>query len=1017
MNTFHAIPSACANAESVAGGRKTTEPVVSDQSPVLVSVGRDDAIVFSDEVEAESVPSLESEGDDEEEEEWSEEEEQDEGDDEEDTELDEGLAERLRILADARALKSLALAFLRPEEPVATTDPAAFGRDYFNRPSAPEAEVDEEAEERARVLADAMALKKSAADYIHPEVGVVATDGECLGRSFFDRYSAPGTEEDEAADERAEILAEAAALKKLAVGYMYPEVGVVSADGECFGRDYFNRLSAPETEVDEEAEERALVLADARALKKSAADYMHPEVGVVATDGECLGRSFFDRCMAPETEEDEAADERAEILAEVAALKKIAVSYMHPEVGVASADGECFGRDYFNRPSAPEAVVDEETEERARVLADALTLKKSAADYMHPEVGVNSTDGECLGRNYFARYAAPKTDEDEAADERAEILTEAAALKKLAGNYARPEAGVASTDGASFGRNYFDRPSAPMEEDAEEAKERARILADAAAMKKLAVGYMHPEVGVASIDGACFARNYFDRPSALYSEEDVLADERAEILAESNVLKKLAAAYMHPETGVVSASGASFGRNYFERPSAPEAEYAEETEERARVLAEAVALKKSAANYMHPEVGITVTDGACFGRNYFGRYSAPETEEDEMADERAEILAEAASLKKLAADYMHPETGVDSADSECFGRNYFDCYSAPEAEDEESEERKCVLAEAVALKKSAVDYMHPEKTVSVVDGACFSRNYFDRISAPDTEEDEFADERVEILAQAAALKKLAADYMHPEVGVSVSDATVLGRNFFDRHSAPADEDAEEAEERGRVLAEAAALKKSAVDYMHPEVGVASADGASFGRNFFCRFSAPEVEDEDLAAERAHVLSQAASIKKSTVGYMHPAVRVASADGACFGRNYFNRSSAPEAEEGELEEERARVLVEAAALKKSAVDYMHPEVGVVAADATSFGRNYFNRFSAFGTELHKKTSVQSKSPEASQDMAAVKNLAAAVKGANLPGTKSTKLSSADKDVGTGKKSASTVNLFGLSEEAF
>merc|ERR1711902_188562 len=194
--------------------------------------------------------------------------------------------------------------------------------------------------------------------------------------------------------------------------------------------------------------------------------------------------------------------------------------------------------------------------------------------------------------------------------------------------------------------------------------------------------------------------------------------------------------------------------------------------------------------------------------------------------------------------------------------------------------------------------------------------------------------------------------MHPEVGVSVSDATVFGRNFFDRHSAPADEDAE-----------AAALKKSAVDYMHPEVGVASADGASFGRNFFCR-------------------------------------------------NYFNRSSAPEAEEGELEEERARVLVEAAALKKSAVDYMHPEVGVVAADATSFGRNYFNRFSAFSTELHKKTSVQSKSPEASQDMAAVKNLAAAVKGANLPGTKSTKLSSADKDVGTGKKSASTVNLFGL-----
>ena len=42
---------------------------------------------------------------------------------------------------------------------------------------------------------------------------------------------------------------------------------------------------------------------------------------------------------------------------------------------------------------------------------------------------------------------------------------------------------------------------------------------------------------------------------------------------------------------------------------------------------------------------------------------------------------------------------------------------------------------------------------------------------------------------------------------------------------------------------------------------------------------------------------------------------------------------------------AFVLDEAAALKKLAIDYMHPEIGVTATDATAFGRNYFNRASA------------------------------------------------------------------------
>ena len=99
----------------------------------------------------------------------------------------------------------------------------------------------------------------------------------------------------------------------------------------------------------------------------------------------------------------------------------------------------------------------------------------------------------------------------------------------------------------------------------------------------------------------------------------------------------------------------NFGRNWFDRPSTLEMESWEDAEERASVLADAMALKRSAANYMHPEVGVTSTDATAFGRNHFNRYSAPETEEDEFADERAEIMEEAAALNNLATDYMHPE--------------------------------------------------------------------------------------------------------------------------------------------------------------------------------------------------------------------------------------------------------------------------------------------------------------------------------------------------------------------------
>merc|ERR1712194_479043 len=106
-----------------------------------------------------------------------------------------------------------------------------------------------------------------------------------------------------------------------------------------------------------------------------------------------------------------------------------------------------------------------------------------------------------------------------------------------------------------------------------------------------------------------------------------------------------AVSYLHPEAGVTSAAGACYGRNYFNRYSAPETESTEEADERALVLAEALALKTLAEDYMRPEIGVTTAAGACVGRNYFNRYSALETEEDDLANERTKILAEAAAFK------------------------------------------------------------------------------------------------------------------------------------------------------------------------------------------------------------------------------------------------------------------------------------------------------------------------------------------------------------------------------------
>jgi hypothetical protein len=447
---------------------------------------------------------------------------------------------------------------------------------------------------------------------------------------------------------------------------------------------------------------------------------LKPEVPVVTSDPTACGRNFFSRVSAPEYDDEEDADERDLVLAEAAQLKQVADWYFHPEKTVVTSDPTACARNYYNRASAPDSEDEDDMEERAQVLAEMAELKKVADWYMHPEKPVVCDDPCAFGRNYFGRASAP-FNEDE--DERQQVLAEAAELKKVAGWYMHPEKPVVCDDPYATARNYFTRPSAPEYEEEEDMEESERILSEALEMKKYATWYLHPEKLVQT-DGFATARNYYSRPSAVEQEDPDLSQERQLVLADAKKLKDVAEWYHCPEKPV-AMDGFASGRNYFHRSSAPEQEM--DMAERDSILADTKALKQVAEWYYCPEKAVEV-DSTASARNFFSRPSAPEYEDVATSDERDAILADASKLAEVAKWYHHPETPVTS--SIAVTRNYFTRPSAEEhvETNEQEEERAAILADAMQLKKLAVDYLHPE--TPVVSSVNCVRNYFDRPSAP-----------------------------------------------------------------------------------------------------------------------------------------------------------------------------------------------------------------------------------------------------------------------------------------------
>jgi len=796
--------------------------------------------------------------------------------------------ERDQILQETLLLKEQAEFYMHPEKKVVTTDPSVFGRNYFMRSSAPNQDTLQEVEERMQILQEASHFKMYADFYMHPEKPVASQDAMAFGRNYFTRPSASEYLDLDEAKERDEILKEVSLLKQYAEYHLHPEKPVKCNDATACGRNYYTRASAPEYLDPSEDEERYQILQETALIRQYAEYYMHPEKPVRTVDPTVFGRNYFLRASASDQETVEETEDRMRILQDVSSLKQSAEFYLHPEKPVHCNDATIYGRNYFTRPSASEYMDAEEERERETILKEMDLMKQYANHHLHPEKPVQCTDRMACGRNYFTRASAPEYLDVEETKERDLILQDASLLKRYAGYHLHPEQTVVTTDPMVFGRNYFMRASAPEQEAFEESEERNRILLDVALLRQNADFYLHPEKSVVCNDATACGRNYFTRPSApcLDVEEE---KERNLILQDVKFLKQYAGFFLHPENPVLCNDAMACARNYFTRASASEYLDPEEAEERDLVLQEAALLSQIAKYHLHPEEPVVTSEQTIFGRNYFMRASAPDQETFEESEERIRVLQDVALLKQNAEYYLHPERPVVCIDATAGARNYFTRASAPEYFDlEEDKERKAILEDAALLKQHADFHLHPEKQVLTTDYLSFGRNYFSRASAPEILDTEECQEREQILQETALLKEHAKFHLYPECPVQCSDPNVCARNYFTRASASEYLDPQEAKEREQILLEAALLKKHAVFHLHPEKPVECTDASVCGRNYYTRFSAPEYLDPDEVDERDQILHEALMLRKYADFYLHPEKPVECVNSCASGRNFFNR---------------------------------------------------------------------------------------------------------------------------------
>jgi len=547
--------------------------------------------------------------------------------------------------------------------------------------------------------------------------------------------------------------------------YHISNTGSVTTDSELdIETDTESDYDSSDDEAEELDDEVLLVLEEAKRFKLAAKAFCCPEEKVNTTDPFSFGRNFFTSCVVADANE---ADEVAQVLAETRMLKEQAASYLCPEENLKL---ESFGaRCYFDRASAPEVVSKEEADTQAEAHSDVIRMKKLAADFLNGENETKSTDGFSFGRNYFSNPSESK----EEVDERSQVLAEARLLKEQATKYLCPEEKVKAE---SFGsRCYFKRASAPETVTKDEADVQSELFLEATLMKKHAVNFLYPENESGSTDALSFGRNYFK--DSVESKEE--ADERAQALAEARLLKEQTTNYYCPEKKVTVESFGS--RCYFERASAPETVTKDEADAKADLLSDATLIKKLAIDFVHPENQVKSADAFSFGRNYFTNCSTVSTESKGEVVERAQVIDETTLLKEHATNFLCPELDLSNTDPSIYGRNYFGRVTATDVlSKEDAGELDGIINDANVMKDS-VGYLCPEVSVENVHPFASGRNYFGNLSSFPTETEEESNERLQILAESVMLKQAAVDYLHPEIILTTTDPTLYGRNFFDNY--------------------------------------------------------------------------------------------------------------------------------------------------------------------------------------------------------------------------------------------
>ncbi|GMH85897.1 hypothetical protein TL16_g10375 [Triparma laevis f. inornata] len=179
-------------------------------------------------------------------------------------------------------------------------------------------------------------------------------------------------------------------------------------------------------------------------------------------------------------------------------------------------------------------------------------------------------------------------------------------------------------------------------------------------------------------------------------------------------------------------------------------------------------------------------------------------------------------MKKIASWYLHPSEPLQihpfatasAASTVPTFLNETDV-TAPKGivsveEEDEQEERRQILATAAEMKKIASWYLHPSEPLETSPMAS-ARCYFDRASAVEQETKENADDRAEALEAAKEMSKVVSWFTNPSQPVEVSPMASAHCTFSDKDM----NSKEEADERAEILEDCKQLSKVASWFSNP----------------------------------------------------------------------------------------------------------------------------------------------------------------------------------------------------------